>query len=493
MSRFDDFDELYVISDLHIGGQPGFQIFDQGDLLSRFIDYVTARPGKVGLVINGDSVDFLAEAPYKYFDFEGAIGKLDRMLSDSNFKPVWESLGKLVKKRRHYLVITLGNHDLELALPWVLEHFRDRLADHDDTARGRIHFVFDGSGFACTGAGTSTLCVHGNDVDPFNYTSYERLRETGADFIQARRADPWTPNAGTKLVIDVMNEIKQTHPFVDLLKPETGAVVPILAEIVPDAKDKLEKVWDVAQKLTWDRVKKTFRPYFLSGEDQEENQKTQSLHSFLGDSLPKTTRRAGLAASGDDLLVEVESYLSRDPFEFVSATEGAQQLGGVGAIWKKLTGAESHEVLFEALEGLKKDRSFDLDDKDDVYKETEKLASSTFQIVTTGHTHLERVLPRSKGPGTYINSGTWVPLMRLSDEVLGDEGAFKEMFNVLKSSRTLRDLKRARVRSKDLVMHLPAAVRVDRKGGQLCRVTLSGEKIRLEPVTKSSKQKEHAE
>ena len=63
MSRFDDFDELYVISDLHIGGQPGFQIFDQGDLLSRFIDYVTARPGKVGLVINGDSVDFLAEAP----------------------------------------------------------------------------------------------------------------------------------------------------------------------------------------------------------------------------------------------------------------------------------------------------------------------------------------------------------------------------------------------------------------------------------------------
>ena len=32
----------------------------------------------------------------------------------------------------------------------------------------------------------------------------------------------------------------------------------------------------------------------------------------------------------------------------------------------------------------------------------------------TGHTHLERVLARSGGRGAYFNSGTWVPLIRLS-------------------------------------------------------------------------------
>ena len=53
MSLFNDFDELYVISDLHIGERSGFQIFDQGKLLGHFIEYVRGRPGKVGLVING--------------------------------------------------------------------------------------------------------------------------------------------------------------------------------------------------------------------------------------------------------------------------------------------------------------------------------------------------------------------------------------------------------------------------------------------------------
>ena len=33
----------------------------------------------------------------------------------------------------------------------------------------------------------------------------------------------WGPNAGTKMVKDVMNEVKRRYAWIDLLKPETQA------------------------------------------------------------------------------------------------------------------------------------------------------------------------------------------------------------------------------------------------------------------------------
>src|SRR6266566_9563984 len=53
------FDELYVISDLHLGGPSDFQIFNSGAELKRLIDYLcTISPdSKIALLINGDFVD----------------------------------------------------------------------------------------------------------------------------------------------------------------------------------------------------------------------------------------------------------------------------------------------------------------------------------------------------------------------------------------------------------------------------------------------------
>ena len=56
------FDELYSVSDLHMGGaEPGSQIFNSGPELAGLIEFLRAKPGMVALVINGDMVDFLAE------------------------------------------------------------------------------------------------------------------------------------------------------------------------------------------------------------------------------------------------------------------------------------------------------------------------------------------------------------------------------------------------------------------------------------------------
>ena len=65
-----NYDELYVVSDLHMGGEikvkngvtKNLQIFNKGDQLADFIKYLTQIDDKkVGLVLNGDIVDFLAE------------------------------------------------------------------------------------------------------------------------------------------------------------------------------------------------------------------------------------------------------------------------------------------------------------------------------------------------------------------------------------------------------------------------------------------------
>ena len=72
-----NYDQLYIISDLHFGGRCGLQIFKQGETLAAFIQQLTNRPSsKVGLVLNGDIVDFLAEENATYLDPVGALDKL---------------------------------------------------------------------------------------------------------------------------------------------------------------------------------------------------------------------------------------------------------------------------------------------------------------------------------------------------------------------------------------------------------------------------------
>ena len=57
MSWPPELDELYSISDLHLGGQEGFQIFDQGERLAAFLGWLTGRPKdrRVALVIGNDA------------------------------------------------------------------------------------------------------------------------------------------------------------------------------------------------------------------------------------------------------------------------------------------------------------------------------------------------------------------------------------------------------------------------------------------------------
>ena len=458
MPPLPQFQELNVISDLHMGGEKrldkNFQIFKQGDVLGKLITGLGKKKnGQIGLVINGDMVDFLAEPNPKYFDPDGAIEKLDRISKDDSFRPVWDALRFFVAQPDRQLIITLGHHDLELSLPWVREHLLQMLAANEEQRR-RITLAFDGCGFLAQVGSAKVLCVHGNDVDDWNVTDYDRMRRIVRDRQFGQPFDNWIPNAGTQLVIDVMNEIKREFPFVDLLKPEMEAVVPTLLALDPKSKPKIKEIWDIFCRITQD--KKRRQQGLLSADDSPVE---VTPAPDFDDMLRRTFRTSEPPDSAEDLLKKARANREDkvQSGQIRRRDEQGQTLGITGAIWNWVTGKTPAEVLREALEGLKKDQSFDPKQPEDTLKQLDKLISDDIPFITAGHTHLERALIRPSGRGYYFNSGTWVRLMRLTPDVLDSPAVFEEVFKTIKRG-TLESLENSNPK---LVELKPAVVHIE--------------------------------
>ncbi|MDV3241408.1 MAG: metallophosphoesterase [Methylocaldum sp.] len=231
MSEFPAYDEVHVISDIHMGGKPGFQILRETQRLANYIRWVAAqRPeGRVALILNGDVFDTLAEDIRGYVAVDEATATLTRIMDDNSFSGIWEALADFVKKKGRTLVIVIGNHDIEVSFPSVQRLILSRLAGEDLLARARIEFSTTGAGHTCLVGNARVFCTHGNEVDAWNYNRYEDLAKVARRLNAGRSLEPseWYPNAGTRMVKEVMNEVKRRYAWIDLLKPETSAAVGI--------------------------------------------------------------------------------------------------------------------------------------------------------------------------------------------------------------------------------------------------------------------------
>jgi UDP-2,3-diacylglucosamine pyrophosphatase LpxH len=415
------FDELYSVSDLHMGGfGSGAQIFKSGPELAKLIEHLQTKPGTVALVINGDIVDFLAEPGAKAFDPEGAVQKLTRIAEDTAFAPVWQALRSFVGTEGHRLIITLGNHDLELALPWVREHLLYLLAGNDDAARGRIITAFDGAGFLCRVGNATVLCVHGNEVDDWNLTDHEALRRLGRDMQQGHIVGPWVPNAGSHLVINLMNNIKERYPFVDLIQP-WKVVFPILRTFTSIDRQQIKRAVQTAQRLVQDKLR---RKTGLLGEGKDQ----------AGIAVPAEAEVSGRPPMDHDALLEaaeLQLVQNVEPISLVSDEERVQQLGWPEAVAHWVSGAETLEILRAKFEELIVDRSFDWWGTDDPFRKIDDKIASNVDFILTGHTHLERSLQRRGKTGHYLNSGTWIRLIQLKPDVLANPVEFKKVYDAL--------------------------------------------------------------
>lgn len=474
------FDEVYVISDLHMGGKdPGFQIFDQGETLKLFIEYLISRDSgkKVALVLNGDVVDFLATEPYYPFDPYGALGKLYEIAQNDSFKMVWDALKVFVQTGNRHLVFVLGNHDIELALPWVRESLVQLLAGDTVAARGRIQLCLDGTGFYCAVGRKTILCLHGNEYDAFNITDYEALRRFGRDALRDHKNEEWTANAGAHIVIEVMNGIKKNHPFVDLLKPEGKAMFPVLCAMDKTAVTKLPKFIGAASNVVGDWIRRELglleankEPGGLQQIDPEAELASLLRNAFVTEEV--ASQRV------DALLDEIEDSLEQENMRDENVLYEEAELLGMMPFIKN---PSEKELLRQALKFLNKKTPFDWTAEDSAYTEFCKWVGADIDVLVTGHTHQEKALRR--GNKLYFNCGTWARLIELKPEVLDDEDLFTKAYEALKSP-TLSGLDNV----EGLVLRWPTVVSViqDNNHAVACLQRFNKESVALELVDSQS-------
>ena len=466
------FDEIHVISDLHLGGPTGRQSFTGTSLLTGFIDKLcepAEEPRRIALVINGDFVDFLAEPDACLFDVAEANRKLDRIFKeDESFSPIREALSRFVVTAGQTLVIVLGNHDLELAAPSVQQHFAE-LVGADPASRHRIRWSTTGEGFSASVCDQTVLCLHGNEVDPFNVMDYETLAQRIRDVEHGASPESWVPNAGTQLVIEVMNGIKQRLPFVDLLKPETDAVLPLLAALGEVTQARIDRMSDVALRVGVDSIR--MKLGLLSDEDgAAETDVTSSSSLLSADFAAMVTRETDWKTVSPEeaaryLIFATEQRFRQgtDPWRLASPQQETLGLwnlskAGVRWLWSHFSSRSPTEQLRFALQYLLRDRSFDLAYRDDAFKRIDKLVDSNADIVVAGHTHLERVLTRRSG-GKYFNTGTWARLMRMDSKILESASDFEVYYHALKAS--------SMTKLEPFVTHRPTVVSIADRGGRV--------------------------
>jgi len=480
------FDELYVVSDLHMGGERtegrNFQMFDRGERLAAFVHLLAGREetADIALVLNGDIVDTLAERSvggYVCLDARTALDTVKRICSDPSFAPVWGALAAFVQTPRRHLVFVVGNHDVELSLPIVEHWIGDCLSGGRTDARPRIHFSTHGAGFACQVGGARVFCTHGNEVDEWNWVDHRALGQL-ANAMNAGRGVPaseWTPNAGTRLVVDVMNIVKERYPFVDVLKPEVAAVAAIL--LVLDGETFRRINLTDALPVLHDKIRGGLvTKHLLSAE-------ASSLSSAPSGALAEETARVLLGPGLLDAVRERRQPSEREMLltAGVAVAEGrratdsitdggtTETLGGwdLFAGWVGLVRRE--EALRRALaDWLKNDATFDVGEKDDLFVQMSQRVSNEVDFVVTGHTHLTRAI-RLGAQRYYYNCGTWARLLRLPMQAVRDQSVFEQKVWPILNARSMSSLDDARVPGPDgdvpLLWDRTNAVRIAARDG----------------------------
>lgn len=429
------FDALYAVSDLHIGGRPGAQIFNKGNRLAAFIEHVAKdRPrDEVALVLNGDVIDPLIDAApgnYMSLDAGTALRMMGQLYEEPAFKPVWSALAALLATPRRRLVIVLGNHDLELALPPVQHWLRQRLAGDAAAARERILFSTQGAGYACLVGDASVFCTHGNEIDPWNWVDYNALGQL-ANLVGAGRrveAERWPANAGTRLVIDAINRVKRAYSFVDLLKPEAAAVLGVLIGLRHEALRHVD--WNTIVDVVRGRLhgRRVVGGVLGEADDHPAEDGPSDLVSLLG---PRLRKELATPILGDALMLAALQDVESGRVPGGHDDDGPETLGrgtrAYAVVSAMLGWVEPAEALRRALCDL-------LRDNDDAHtvttldNEDRKLcehAAADLDFLVAGHSHLARAAARPDR-GWYYNCGTWARLMRLERAHLADPRVFAD-------------------------------------------------------------------
>jgi UDP-2,3-diacylglucosamine pyrophosphatase LpxH len=178
MRQLTDDTLLVFLSDCHIGGDPGRDIFELPDELAALLDDLDRHPGPVELVLAGDFFDLL-----RVSEVPDGLNRASLTIARPEYRALFDGLRRLAAQASRTVIYLPGNHDAEV---WWNPEIRATLE-----REGLVH-GFALSYTACFESEPDRIvyCEHGNQFDPAN---------TFRDY-----ADPLDTPLGDHVVTDLM-------------------------------------------------------------------------------------------------------------------------------------------------------------------------------------------------------------------------------------------------------------------------------------------------
>jgi UDP-2,3-diacylglucosamine pyrophosphatase LpxH len=203
----------WIVSDLHLGagGACPLEDFHDDGLFADWVGELAGAGSRSTLVLNGDIIDFLQievpaagdPLPDDYlWDEATSVAKLRRCAE--GHPAVFEALGGFVAAGGS-LLVTVGNHDLDLAWPAVQAELHALVGAPGGTIGvGLVHRLFD-----------TVHVEHGHRYTPENrprdFDSFLHVWSGSHRVLEC----PW----GSRFVIDEINPLEQDLPYLDNVKP----------------------------------------------------------------------------------------------------------------------------------------------------------------------------------------------------------------------------------------------------------------------------------
>lgn len=389
-----DVEELFVLSDLHLASERNSGLFRSDAELADCLRWIRKESRDSVTILAGDVLDFLTPqvGRARPADF-ASLGDHTRGITDRH-PEVFDSLAELARSPRHRLVIMGGNHDSELVFPAVQETLERRLGV-GFPGEG-VCWVVHGDAFRVRVGAAVVVVEHGNILDPWNRINHAALQR--ALSLASRNlsdVSDYQPPPGSRLVSEVTNDLRNSYQWVDSLKPETEAVLPLL----------------------WHFATKEQRSLIFNLADEYLSMKVVAWNQKIGN------------ARNQERLYKGERGAERSPRDraFKVWFDGAYE-------HQRLTrGAEkSDRKLIEKLRSVSaRDTFFEFDRPDDSTDYLRPIFEGGADLVIHGHTHSAKACVVEGG--MYINAGTWGRLLCLPKSYEDDE-VWRDFLNRLRTN-----------------------------------------------------------
>jgi hypothetical protein len=433
-----------VISDLHIGGNTQLDIFSSQAQLASFLR--SLNNGPLGLIINGDFIDFLAVEPFSVFSRDAAKEKIKKIVDAPPNQVVWEGFQAfLAADEGNRIDILLGNHDVELVFEEVQTALAGAMAQPQPSER--IRFLTDRLSYPKLVVGDVHIHVeHGFQYDPFNWYDHNKL-------IQATQykqdGSQFELPVGSNIVYAVLNKVTPQHPYMPLLKPEAAAFW-MLAALAPG---QILRRGGRAALIGAGTVKAVLRKFVRgvqlgtgTGPDELTPLEAQLAEMLFDDQLT------------DNNVDDLEEFLDHGTGDERPPT--GTKFAGSPVLRGKLF------FVRRALHSLKykRDSFFDPTQRDEFKEALNTILHQGAKVALFGHSHGRKMLSLFKEDGNwivdtlllrrpslvYLNTGTWANLLDFDLEVLSNDEAAQQWLDDLEAGKVQATLIYTYARLEDL-------------------------------------------